>query len=171
MLPLRHTVLVFHPSTGTTRRIALREKPVEVKPIPTSPLILSWSEPKCVYPLNDRLGKDKLDIESDAVLFRDLQIEVLSRGQHRREYELRVPNVELRLVPDKGDLQFTLQAPDRGDLIADVDHSTEYRIRGFRVSLNVKGVVVDVCTYRDNATPSNLSRPKRSKPTSPKTNE
>ena len=171
MMPLRRTVLVFHPSAGKTRHIALREKPVEVKPIPSSPLLLSWEEPKCAYPLNDRLGKDKLDIESDAVLLRDLQIEVLSRGQHRREYEFRVPNVEWRLVPEKGDLEFTLQVPDRGDPIADVDQSTEFRIRGFRVSLNVKGVLVDVCTYRDNATLSNSSRQKNSKPTGPKTKE
>ncbi len=166
---LRRTILVFHPSPGTTRRIALREKPVVVPANSNSPLILSREKPQCVYPLNERLGKDKqLDAESNVVLLRDVQIEVLSHGQRDREYELRIPKVEWQLVPNNGDLQFTLPLPDRGDPLADADPSTIFRIRGFRVLLIVKDVLVDVHWYRDNHPPS---PPKNSKPTGPKTKE
>lgn len=142
MMPLRRTVLKFHPAMGKTRHIALREKPpAEFQPnLSTRPMVLSREQRKCEYQLNSKLGKERVILESDKVLLRDLQIETLTRARYPQDSGFRGPNVDVewRFEPEKGHLLFTLQDHDLGDELAGL----EFRIRGFRVSLIVEGVLV-----------------------------
>ncbi|MEK6262913.1 MAG: hypothetical protein AABP62_30305 [Planctomycetota bacterium] len=163
LMQLRRTVLKFQPTKGNPWQIALRADPEKKEPPSGHPLELSLEQPNCQCPLNIWLGKEKQLLPSDDVLLSDLHIEALSRGHYRHETAFRTPNVEVvwQLLP-KGELQFELRVPNAAD---PADQSTVYRIRGFRVSLIVKDIRVDVFKYRDNTDPKN------SKLTGSKTNE